>query len=251
MVFSNPQYEINYETHKHFEKYILQEKGRRLTAKWRLDQVSKHIKPSRLLEIGCSGGLFLDEARKKGWDVTGTEISIPAVKYARESLNLNIYDSDDLSQLKFNNKFNVIVLFDILEHLDSPTHFIKYITDNLLESDGLIVIEVPNIFTFYSKLMNFLSIPNSHLMFQHYYYFSKQTIRLLVNSCKLNIINMKYGRRIYPLDYCFDRLLKRNVSIQKTIVSILTKIKLDHIYINAGLHEFFFFICKNNSVTNK
>ena len=201
-----------------------------------------------MLEIGCCGGLFLDEARKRGWDVMGTEISQNAVEYCRNQLKLEICDSTDLSLINSDNKFDVVVLFDILEHMESPSETIKYLKENLLKSNGLIAVEIPNVHTFYTPYLKYINLDNSHFMYQHYYYYSKETFKLFIDKQNLSIIDFKYGHRIYPLAYCFDMLLKRNKKIQEGVHALLKFIKLDKIYINAAMHEFFYYICKNDTL---
>ena len=245
LYFQNPQKEIRYESDSaHFRKYLQHEEGRRLTAQWRLKQIEKHIQPGKLLEIGCCGGLLLDEARTRGWDVIGTEITVEAINYAKNQLDLNIIDSADLSSINSNSKFDIVILFDVLEHLNYPSQVIRYIHDNLLRRGGLIAIEIPNIHTLYSRILRHLNVPNTHLMFRHYYYYSKGTFSKFANKHNFDIIDCKYGHRVYPLEHAFDRLLKRNEKIQQTAINILKRFRLGHIYVNAALHEFLFYICK-------
>jgi len=80
-VFSNPQIEKDYKNNKKYvEHHLKAEAGRRLTDRWRLSHIP--TKGGRLLEIGCSIGLFLDEARHAGFDVAGLELNEDARKYA-------------------------------------------------------------------------------------------------------------------------------------------------------------------------
>jgi hypothetical protein len=56
-------------------EYLAEEAGRRATARRLLARLERHVKPGRLLEAGCGHGLLLDEARRRGWTVTGLEPS--------------------------------------------------------------------------------------------------------------------------------------------------------------------------------
>jgi SAM-dependent methyltransferase len=58
--------------------------GRLREAEWRLQQLERHApERGRLLDVGCSAGSFLMAARRRGWDVTGIDVSPGATAYAR------------------------------------------------------------------------------------------------------------------------------------------------------------------------
>src|SRR5579875_1374638 len=59
----------------------------------RLALAARESSGKRLLEIGCAYGLFLDAARKRGYDVTGVELSRAAAAHARERLGLTVHSS--------------------------------------------------------------------------------------------------------------------------------------------------------------
>ena len=42
--------------------------------------------------MGCGHGLLLDEARRRGYEVTGIELSTGAAEYAREVLELDVLE---------------------------------------------------------------------------------------------------------------------------------------------------------------
>ncbi len=246
-VFSNPQVEINYKGHhRYIQGYLKTEKGRRLTAQWRLQQLPKEIKSGKLLEVGCSGGFFLDEARKLGFDVVGTELNQEAVEYARETLKLTVYDEADLSSVDFGNRFDAIVLFNVLEHLPTPRGFLDYIIDNLLSESGVLLIEVPNIFTIQSK---FFGTKNHHLSWAHYSYYSKKTFRFLAERVELEIIDFKFGKRIYPLEGA-KAYFRRTRILQRIAEVIVDTFNLNEKIVHVDLHEFLFFVCKKKYPTN-
>ena len=64
--------------------------GRRATANRLLDLIGAHVPAGRLLDVGCGHGLLLDEARKRGYETVGLELSREAARYARETLGLDV-----------------------------------------------------------------------------------------------------------------------------------------------------------------
>ena len=72
--------------------------AKKINLKGRIKQFNHHLKtihryknpPGKILDIGCYEGLFLYEAKKKGWDVTGVEPNIGAANFAQKELNVDV-----------------------------------------------------------------------------------------------------------------------------------------------------------------
>jgi 2-polyprenyl-3-methyl-5-hydroxy-6-metoxy-1,4-benzoquinol methylase len=101
----------------------------------------------RLLDIGCATGNFLNIAHTNGWKVLGIEPIEEAAKIAREHYHLDVItgtlDSVDLE----NASFDVISMWDVLEHLPSPKNTL-FKCEKLLKSGGLLVFSIPNLISF-------------------------------------------------------------------------------------------------------
>jgi len=240
-VFSNPQVEINYSGSNYIAKYFKQEEARRLTSRWRLKQLENYIGTGRLLEIGSSGGLFLDEARKVGFEVAGIELNQEGVRYSREVLGLTVYDEKDITAIDFGCFFDVVAMFNLLEHVPEPAEFLGYVVDSVLAPEGIMLIEVPNIFTVQTKL---LGGRHHHLSRAHYSYYSLKTFNLLAGKVGAEVLENKYGKRIYPLGYSCEQFLGKLKHVNKMAAGVLKLLKLYDKTVPIGLNEFLFFICK-------
>lgn len=96
-----------------------------------------------LLDIGCATGVFLDMARKEGFNVYGVELSDYAAKYAKEKFNLKIFNGK-LEDSKFKKgMFDVITMWDFIEHVPDPSSILSKAKE-LLKDDGIIVIQTVN-----------------------------------------------------------------------------------------------------------
>ena len=96
----------------------------------------------RLLDVGCSVGIFLDVARKNGFDVKGVEVSTWASEFARQK-GLDVL-TGGLSDAAYPEKsFDVVVLNHVLEHIPDPVAVLLE-ARRILRDDGLLVIGVPN-----------------------------------------------------------------------------------------------------------
>ena len=111
------------------------------------DEVSKVAKVTRrslgkVLDIGCGTGDRLDVFRSKGFETYGIEISDSA-SYAKDYLKLNVMKGDLFSASFPDRFFDIVTLYNVLEHTHDPTKVCDEI-HRILEDDGFLVIQVPN-----------------------------------------------------------------------------------------------------------
>ena len=89
--------------------------------------------------------------KKRGWQVTGIEPSASLCQRALKKYNLKLVNKE-FNYHDFKPKsFNLICLFDVLEHLENPAKMIKNIS-YLMKKDGKMLIKTRNIDSLTSKL---------------------------------------------------------------------------------------------------
>lgn len=110
-----------------------------------------HPKGLKLLDIGCSSGLFLDEARKAGYDVHGAELSPDTARFARDHFVLDVHAGDWRDGGYEDASFDVIALFDVIEHVPDPLGELRAIM-RLLKPGGLLLQSTPNIDGLFPRL---------------------------------------------------------------------------------------------------
>ena len=100
----------------------------------------------RLLDIGCGPGFFLETATRRGWLAHGIEPSRQAAAHARglgTPVTEGFFNTESAGAL---GVFDVVHLNNVLEHIPDPAHLIA-LAHGLLESGGVICINVPNDFS--------------------------------------------------------------------------------------------------------
>ncbi|MFY9607540.1 MAG: class I SAM-dependent methyltransferase [Blastocatellia bacterium] len=110
------------------------------------DIESQFQKRGSLLEIGAATGSFLKAMRSRGWRVQGVELSRDAVEAAREYEGVELF-CGSLENFETREKFDVICMYHSLEHVPDPAYVIER-SYQLLNPNGIVVIEVPNLDAF-------------------------------------------------------------------------------------------------------
>ena len=113
-----------------------------------LDQINnRNIRNLKILDVGCGGGIICEPLAKLGARVTGIDFApnnIIAAKIHSKKNKLKInYINKDIEKSKLDEKFDIILMFEVLEHLDNWKKTIKNIKKNL-NKNGLIIISTIN-----------------------------------------------------------------------------------------------------------
>ena len=112
----------------------------RITLNW-LEQDAP--KGSVLVNVGCGAGHFNQLALQSGFKVIGYEPDPIAYSIAARQNHENLeLVCGDLFAIPRNTQANIVVLHDVLEHIDSENAAIERIFE-LLTDDGILVISVP------------------------------------------------------------------------------------------------------------
>ena len=120
----------------------------RLALSIHLDFVENYLPTrGRLLDVGCATGNFLAAARARGWEVTGVEFVEAAAKVGIEQYGLDIKTGTLVSIPLEEATFNLITLWDVLEHLPNPRETLEQCWQ-LLAPDGFLIFSVPNLSSF-------------------------------------------------------------------------------------------------------
>lgn len=103
-------------------------------------------KSGKLLDVGCGLGYFVKYISAfLDWDIFGYEISEPAVNYAKNNLGLKNIFCGRVEDSGFSEKyFDVIALWDVIEHIPNPKPLLSYLK-NILKDDGILFIHTPNV----------------------------------------------------------------------------------------------------------
>lgn len=186
-----------------------------------------------ILEIGCGEGYFAERLAARGNQITGVDmLENPVRRQAFEkyySANLS-HGLGDVKRVLTGQRFDKILLMDVLEHLESPERVLEDCLP-LLKPNGQLLISLPNVANVTVRLMllfgRFNMTERGILDRTHLKFFTRKTARKLIDACQYEIVQEK--STVMPLELALgisphnplmillNRLLRVGTSIWPTL----------------------------------
>lgn len=132
----------------------------------------------KILEVGCGYGYLTYSILRMGHDIIGIDIAKNAIEFARSNFGDNYY-LKSIHDITAENKFDVIIATELIEHLQTPVEFIRTCL-KLLNDDGKIIITTPN-----KEYLPHKAVWKTDLPPVHTVWLSKKSFRIL--SAQLNV----------------------------------------------------------------
>jgi len=214
-----------YNSLQQFDWYYLDDKSEYSLA-------TKFIKESdTVLEIGSGKGAFAKRINAKSY--TGLDFSIEAKKMAAKN-GIKIYNETIEEHSKKGVKYDVVVSFQVLEHVSNPKEFIEK-SLNCLKENGVMIIAVPSENSFLQDTYNsVLNMPPHHVT-----RWSDNTLKFISNTYDLELITIDHEevqpihkdwfKQTYITSSIFKKLkfkpsLFRNSYLERKIIQYQSKL---------------------------
>lgn len=167
---------------------------------WALEECRSFSFDSPVLDIGPGSGAIGHELRERGFrSLTAVEIDPRAREHAK-----TIYDrvEESLDPLE-GEKYSLILLLDVLEHLTEPAPFLEKVV-RLLEPGGTLLVSVPNVAHWSIRLSllfgSFNYTERGLLDKTHYHFFTRSSLHSLIQKQgRLSIV--REDSSIAPLQF--------------------------------------------------
>jgi ubiquinone/menaquinone biosynthesis C-methylase UbiE len=185
--------------------------------------VQKYLCEKRqVADIGCGAGIETSFIQSLGNFVVGVDIDLDLLKIAKNHLpheNTQLLVGD-AHHLPFREKaFYVVVMFDVLEHLNNPLQVLTHISI-ILKDEGILILGVPNKYTFGETLQRLLHLLDrrmkSKLLWNvhHVNFFDIAALRILAKRSNFYIHEtLVMGNPLYSLN-----------SILRIVISLISKL---------------------------
>lgn len=222
------------------DKYLNEKKYRILTFNKSLELIKRYKIGGRMLDIGCCIGTFLEAARKSGWETYGVEPSRWAAEYARKESGLNVLEGTVGECAKFGTDFDVITIWDAIEHMTDPLEDLRCAA-GFLKKDGMLFFSTMNSGSFFTR---FMGRRWPWYMDMHLYYFEPKTIEKLLDKAGLKTVTITGYTHVISLDYLFYKLLYSSERLTRISSKILQALGIGRSPINMRLGDFMTVIAK-------
>jgi SAM-dependent methyltransferase len=172
-----------------------------------LEEIVTNKQGTKILEIGSGMGYLTYSLIKEDYNVVGLDISDVAVKTANYKFG-NYFVCADLYEYStlHSESFDVVILTEVIEHVEKPVDFIRAIL-KVLRSDGRIIITTPNRSIYDNKVIWASDSPPVHL-----WWFSEDSMRFIANELNIEIDFISFNE-FYKRNYQSIEMADNKISI--------------------------------------
>lgn len=169
------------------------------------------VNQNSLLEVGAAFGTFCTEMKSRNFfeKVIGIEPTPNLAQTCREK-GIDIIEKP-IEQVHFKDdeKFDVVVNFEVIEHLFSPKDFIVK-CKNLLKKGGLFIVTCPNGKGFDISVLGNVSDTVDH---EHLNYFNPKSLSSLLVDCGFEVLNVNTPGKL-DAELVRNKVLSGDVSLE-------------------------------------
>jgi SAM-dependent methyltransferase len=217
--------------------YEAEADGRARTAIQHFKIVRRTVASGTLLDVGCSSGAFLRICSANGFHVTGVE---PAKEFAARAQALlkgrgEVFCATLQDAPLENSIFDVVTLWDVLEHVTEPIDFLRT-CGALLKPGGYLFLNVPDLASVQATI---LGRKWPLLLPEHLNYFTRQSLKIGVRKAGFEILRFGTRPAFFSIGYVLDRLAQHNIPGMRLGKRAAKRLGLDRIIVPVMLGEIY------------
>jgi 2-polyprenyl-3-methyl-5-hydroxy-6-metoxy-1,4-benzoquinol methylase len=150
------------------------------------------LPPGRVLEVGCAHGALVKLLDLAGFEAVGMEMDDAIVRKARAWFDIEAVEGPVEAMPEDTEKFDVVVMLDVLEHLPQPLDTVRAIV-RLLKPDGLLIIQSPEYQSNRDGSWQNFVVP------EHLFLFTRESVCKLLREVGLE--NVQFEQPIFSNDF--------------------------------------------------
>jgi 2-polyprenyl-3-methyl-5-hydroxy-6-metoxy-1,4-benzoquinol methylase len=217
--------------------YVAERAGRILTFEHHLKPMERFTGPAagrRLLDVGAYTGVFVEISARHGWDAWGVEPSAWAVGEAqRDGLQMVL---GTLENAKLPDaSYAVVTMWDVIEHVADPFSTLRAAW-HVLEPGGSLVVHTMDLDSPFAK---FMGRRWPWFMEMHLYYFTRKTLRAMLEKAGFSVIWMGAQGRYLQAGYLTSRVTALFPPLGRPLEWMVGKARLRDLPLRVNLGDLF------------
>lgn len=208
----------------------------------RIKFLKKHINSdSKVLEIGCAYGYFLNLIKDDVKYHKGYDVSSEGVAYAKDKLGLNASTLDFLKDKEVaNNSIDLVCMWDVMEHFGEPHKHIER-ASKVLKDGGKLCFTTGNVGAFVARKRGEkwrMVHPPTHI-----YYFNVESARRLLERYGLRVTSVRHKPTYRNAGSVFNQLIvnkkaqNKNAGLLHFAYKLAKLTKMDKINFPLNLYD--------------
>lgn len=187
----------------------------------------------RWLDVGCGLGFLMDVAFDQGFQVHGVEFNRSAIRYIQSKFTFPV-EYGLVQELSFDGLFDVISLFDVIEHMEDPAGALRFLRE-IIAPRGVCVIQTMDCGSLMSRLIG-KRLEDFRRTREHLYFFTRESITRMLNVTGWEVVDIHFVGHTFQI----GDLIKR-ISVYSEWIERIARILIHphwlleaNVYINPG-----------------
>ena len=187
----------------------------------------------RWLDVGCGLGFLMDVAFDHGFQVRGVEFNRSAIRYIQSKFTFPV-DYGLVQELKFAEPFDVISLFDVIEHLDDPIGSLRCLRKTIAPG-GVCVIQTMDSDSLVSRLIG-KRLEDFRRTREHLYFFTRSSLTRILNETGWEVLDIRFIGHTFQIGDLIKRIAVYSDWIEKAAMAFVHPRWLleANVYLNPG-----------------
>ena len=208
--------------------YSVYHVARRAMLHYKYIKIKRLHAGKKLLDVGSGSGYFLNFMKKKGYNVTGVEISKKAVALCKKNFGIKAHSPSEFLEEKLDTDYDIISLWHVFEHVYSYDAYFELFSKSL-NNNGYLILALPNCDSQDARMNK--SYWGAYDTPRHIWHFTSKTIELFAMGRGFKMIK----KHRMPLDPFFNVMVSDSYKDKFTFLP-LTLLKGLYSYIISLLN---------------
>ena len=157
----------------------------------------------RWLDVGCGLGYLMDVAFDQGFQVHGVEFNRSAIRYIQSKFTYPV-EYGLVQELKFDGTFDVISLFDVIEHMEDPACALRHLR-GIVAPPAVCVIQTMDSDSLMSRLIG-KRLEDFRRTREHLYFFTRRSITRMLNETGWEVLDIRFVGHTFQIRDLIKRI---------------------------------------------